>query len=479
MKSEGIMSLERFIGFLALASVLGGCGAQGMQVYRLDSKTQPPSGKRYLVYALPQTVLSVDLPVTRTITKPGRCTAFLNARLEAQTAGSSAATFRDNLDALGVNLENIPSQDLSRSKLGDVSIAQYWKPDPKQLFAISLHQDLFDSNKLTIELNEQGILGAASLESSNKVVETTVKTLSAAATIAAAALPLFGGAALDPSKKTNDEVPPYCFRALAELRSLRASRGTIVSGSANGTISMSKEALEFLLSELKVLDDAYVAQFTGHKAVSSTTIHCDITPQTIDAGDAVTESVALFKLGNDGISSLNASCVVAPEFLAPGAGGGTEEVILQLHGDATFARAAAKREPKQAKDYVSGLYYRIPVRAAVRVMLGQKEQKRAAFDIPQYGSLVSLPGDADVEGASLALSAKFGPAGGLISLGQTNTAPDTASLVEGAGGAAKTVFDAEKARRDAEADAELKALEREKKRLELLRDIGALSGHDP
>jgi hypothetical protein len=439
----------------ALAALLTGCGATGMKVYDVQHAAEE-TDKRFLVYALPRTVVTVDVALTRTDLKQGVC------------SNETSESMVNALRRLGI--EQLKKDDEgAATSIGDVALAQRMEPDPGAIFAVELTSDLLDSSKFAFEMSEEGILTSGSLESSNEVAKTTVQALSTAANIAGA-LVAFGG------KAPSD----FCLDATRKLVDLRAKRESLVGGGAstNGT---PKDAIALMLSELNALDAGYAALFEGKKTVTTTTVHCELTPP--DDTRAKPEYEVELMSVDDSVILADPHCVVAPSFRGTlRSGAKPTKVTLELAGDASVARAATRLEPKNRK--YSGLRFRLPVRSAAVVATEKAadaagepsvtERQRVILNIPQFGDVVSLPGHKDLQGASLSISAKLGSAGGLVSFGQSSSAPDAAAWAEAIGTSGTTVLDAVKAKRDGKDQAEVEALELEKKRLELIRDIQKL-----
>jgi len=99
------------------------------------------------------------------------------------------------------------------------------------------------------------------------------------------------------------------------------------------------------------------------------------------------------------------------------------DLVLQVSSDAAVARAARVIEPVGRVE--SGLYYRIPVRAAVSLIVVKgsdpNRETRMLATVPQFGAVVSLPGDADMK-STCRPQRKARPGGGLISLANPRAA---------------------------------------------------------
>ncbi|HWU86704.1 MAG TPA: DUF4831 family protein [Kofleriaceae bacterium] len=483
------MPMVARVSALVLITISVSC-ASGMRVHRVTDKTpSEKTGKgRYLIYSLPKATITVDLPITRTVrdlgscakqgildtpwptssTSPARTGQMGAAARPAKEQGvptanavSKPATVKDRLQELGIEPHETPA---SKIEIGDAIIGVRMDSDPDQVFAIRLDSKVLDSKKLGLELSEEGVLSSASFESSNKLADITVKTITNAASVISGALALAGP--VDPVD--------HCIRVVRRIEELRAKREALVTGGASSTNGVPKEALDLMLAELRGLEETYVAEFSGTKTVQKTTARCEWSPDSKKA-EIVTDSHHLLSFSNARVSQA-AVCLVSEIFKQPfkldsGVSPNEEPiktVYLSLTGRASLARAAVRYEPPTKEE--SGLYFRVPVRVTASLYVATDERVRSRMDIPQYGEVVSLPGHGDVKSASLAVTAKFGPAGGLTSLSHAVTPVDVGAAIDAAGTATKATLDAVKARRNAD----IEDLEREKKRLELKRDIQKL-----
>jgi hypothetical protein len=493
----------RHLGCVAVLFMSIGC-ADGFRVYPA-SKTS--ADMRYLYYALPRTVLVVTVPVTKTARAPGDCTV---ERLAAEIAGvapppsapppsaqapakpggtgakapgegapppppdKSAAREKAERALVEAGITAFDAARASDLDFGDAELTSRAEPDPDHVYAVALTSSLLTGNKYGFELSDQGVLGSASLESTSVVVDYTVKTLGAAASVAGSVI-AFGGAA---AQQTT------CRGVLDELKKLRSARRDLVEGKAN-TQGLSKEALEVMLSELKSIERDFVARFEGRTSTRQGTIVCEVTPAA-----SADKPIELFSFTTRGVSLAASGCFVPNELWDTSPHGDSSDssdpskVALALRRVAVIADRARPIEGEDGDDG-RGLYYRIPGQAVVDILRTEQDaQKRpvthrlgsARLDVAQFGRVATLPGEDDAGAASLNYTVKLNPTtGGIMSYGATAEAPGT-SGVDAAGTAGTTVLEAVKAKVDRDAQAEISALEQEKKRLELLRDIQKLRG---
>jgi hypothetical protein len=157
--------------------------------------------------------------------------------------------------------------------------------------------------------------------------------------------------------------------------------------------------------------------------------------------------------------------------------------LITVRREAAIADKARAPEGEGAEGE-RGIYYRIPARGFVELLrIDPYTQKSAAaervasgwVDVAQFGRVMSLPGDDDVGAASINYTVRLSPTtGALLSYGAGARGADSSSLIEQAESAGTTVLDAVQSKLERDAEAEVKALEQEKKRLELLRDVQKL-----
>jgi hypothetical protein len=489
----------RHLGCVAVLFMSIGC-ADGFRVY---PASKVAADKRYLYYALPRTVLVVTVPVTKTTRAPGDCTV---ERLAAEIAGNSqpaitpppapakpatgakppaegspmtapppppspdksAARERAERTLAEAGITPFDAANASSLDFGDAELSSRAEPDPDHVYAVALTSSLLTGNKYGFELSDQGVLGSASLESTSTVVDYTVKTLGAAASVAGSVI-AFGGAA---AQQTT------CRGVLDELKKLRSARRDLVEGKAN-TQGLSKEALEVMLSELKSIERDFVARFEGKTSTRQGTVACEVTPAA-----SADKPIELFSFTSRGVSLAASGCFVPNELRDRSPEGDSSKVALAVRRVAVIADKARPIEGEDGDDG-RGLYYRIPGQAAIDILrIGHDAQNRpvtdrlgsARIDVAQFGRVATLPGEDDAGAASLNYTVKLNPTtGAIVSYGASAEAPGT-SGVDAAGMAGTTVLEAVKAKMDRDAQAEISALEQEKKRLELLREIQKLRG---
>jgi hypothetical protein len=443
---------------VVIASMLGAACANGLRVYPAANIPADKEKIRYVYYALPRHTIVVTVPVKKTVTEKGTC--------------ADEAALKERMASYGIK----PKEDTA-IEVEDAAVATRAEPDPAHVYAIELSSDMLKTNKYGIELNDQGMLASASIESTSKVVELAVTTTKTVASTVATLAGFGGDLKAAPKAK--------CVAVLDRLDEVRKAKQSLLAG-AGTYASITKEALELLLTELRLEQESLIANFVK-KTVTSGKIICEHTPSA-----STPKPLPLLTYGSGGVApDQQVTCYVPPEFAGTGSGA---SISLSIAVDNTIASAAAKSaipaSPAPApgkRDKASvpptGVVYRIPVRATLIVSESKRDKsggtvvRRLALErvaIAQYGAVAALPGDTDVEAVSFNNTAKLDPStGALVNYVGGNTALDAANI-ESVGTAVKTVLEAEKQRRDRARGGAVKDLEDEKKRLELERDVRKL-----
>jgi hypothetical protein len=498
------MTTKAMILASSLVALLAGC-ANGINVYPAAS-APIKEGSRYVYYALPRNMISVTFSVKKTTYSKGPCAdvAFPKEQLEAN---------------------DIKIKTGSTVELSEVTITTRAEPDPGHVYAIELTSDMLKNDKYGIELNDQAMLTSASIESTSKVADLAVTLTKTAASTAATILGFGGAIAATPTGR--------CKTVLDRLTDVRKTKINLLSG-AGTYASLTKEALELLFTELRSEQDGLVANFVKRE-VASGKVLCEYTPTVAPSDsvkllmygdDGVTPNlrvnglecyvppqffvaVPIAKAPIAKAPTAKAPTAEAPTAEAPTAEAPTAEAPTAEAPTAPTAKTPTVKTPtaeaptdkvpnktvllkfrvqniiaSQIKTAVpgaspTGIRYRIPARVTLTVSRTGAQAREEALAterlaIAQFGVVAALPGDAQVKSAAFNYMAKLDPTtGALVSYSGGHSAFDPA-LAEGVGGAAKTVLDAEKQRQDRRNAQDMKALEEEKKRLELERDIKKL-----
>ena len=331
-------------------SALPGCAADGYKVHRIRSVDDKGAmqklgqeGNPFVYYALPRSVVTISIPITRTTPTLATCTKKeLEKEFERQppppaptkkgepapAVPTAAERASDVLRALGIEPETTATaqkkiepettataqkkvepettataqkkvepettataQKKVKFELGNPTFGLRQEADPDQMFAIEINDAVLRSNKRTFDFNEQGFLTAASLESSNKAVDVGIKTLEVAASIVGK---FFGFGGKGGASRGR------CLDLADKIHDIRRYRLEVVRGPATAG-GMPKDTMELLLKEFDAQEKTLRDAFTGAKKEEQSTIVCEVFPTTPKKDEA--ETFTLFHLdGGKGIS---------------------------------------------------------------------------------------------------------------------------------------------------------------------------------
>lgn len=247
---------------LVLVAAFSGC-AHMPSVVRVDG-TETRLDKNHLFYALPRTVVTAEIPITKRIVAPGRCAPYKHVAWIGLGVPASQIP-----DLVGVSFEQ-----------GKIVLGSRTEPDPEQVFAIETGSKAFQNRSQTLEFSEQGFLLGGTSESQSQVATMAVQTLSTAATLAAKVIPMGAGAdtrLMVKDKEVEDEEEAVCMEIAGAIQGIREKRTSLIEG-ASGLLSPSKDAVEFMVGALNAEEARLLQNFTGTVRTVSATISCAFVP---------------------------------------------------------------------------------------------------------------------------------------------------------------------------------------------------------
>lgn len=254
--------------FLCASSV----GCTGYEVRHVDSSTQRLKDDA-VFYALPRSVVVLETTVSRTDLVPGRC-----------------APYSDLGRDIGLAEDDMPLLSTTRFKVKSHALSARPEADPTRVYAVRSDTHLLNNLTQSFELSEQGLLGTASVESSNKLADGAVKLVEVTANVAGkligmsspaapAALAMNGMqlVAAKPNKPVYEVEKAACQAIAARVKAVRDSRiSTVVNYGADSP----KDALEARIKQLDTEEQSLLAAFTGVRETKETTVRCEVRPQS-------------------------------------------------------------------------------------------------------------------------------------------------------------------------------------------------------
>jgi hypothetical protein len=440
------MSRIARVALTAMLFISAAC-TRSFQVYDASKLKDEDKKRDYLFYALPRSVIRVDVPVTKIETSD-----------QAPCLGEKHLYSELFLDK--------PAKKTT-FKLGAPTIAARTEADPSKVYAVDLKFKPFAVTSGVFELSETGAL-------TNATVSHEDKSLDAVLTVAKAALGVVSGVAA--SESNNDEKKPRtpCESVRDQIDEIRKARVATVTESIRRE-GATKEFLETVLSKLEEMEAGLLAFFTGETKKTLSSVRCDFRPK--DDEPKATRQLFVFT-ADAGIRDQSSACVVPAAIRPGGAGTKPQAVTLTLDTEDVQYADTVEKAMRDIDGTARGFFYRIPANSVLTVDYAGDVRARELMPIAQLGTVATLPvvGGAFVRKASVAPT--LNASGGLTKL-TVNGEPSGQDAVAGAAEiytsrrtakAAAAAAEAAEAEAAATADAaakdELTLLEKQRKMIE-------------
>jgi hypothetical protein len=206
-----------------LSSYGAACVAKNV-VVKIPQTQQSGLKKDGLFYALPRTIVSVEIPVEKEVRKKGRFEPF-------------AACFFPQEEKAGL----IQHENKSSFSLGDPAISTSSEPDPEEVFMVKTKgpwHRFFEDKAIEMDWNEEGIMTKGSAETTNKTIDfitqaaglaTSLVTRAVAAGVSGSVTDAEGQTAAEEQESEDLEAeiqevikkwPPDCQKHSPELQDL-------------------------------------------------------------------------------------------------------------------------------------------------------------------------------------------------------------------------------------------------------------------
>jgi len=334
------------------------------------------SSKKGIVYALPKTVIRLDVWVEKTENIRGPYASYANRLLGiSQIIEKNSNEYRIR-DVKISNSNLADPEQLYFVNLGEVS----GKSDYKQFITMSrsgaftgiASQDLSSEENILVkevEIIKGGDRAFRYYADANLVdkVDTIIRRVDVDTATIEKAILKHSTIEKDLEQRAQD--------AATYFMEIRKNRMELISGFQE--VAYSYGALQLMNSELKQMEDDYLALFAGKKLVSDEHYVFYYTP----ASDQPNIIAPVFKFSkNDGLQYLSASV--------------GEKVSIAIKSDGLTENLSAPT----VKGMVSGVVVRFPQTAEVWVKYGSQEFDKQLIQIPQLGRIQVLnPGENSFE----------------------------------------------------------------------------------
>jgi len=375
--TQKFIRMNKVFFFLLLVGLsLSACKVQQqhVRVYPLNDTilTENPQGT---FYALPRTVISVDVTVERIQQIPGPFVNFARQFL---------------------GLQNVIRQNATSYRISEIKINSFSEPDPDHFYFVSFPENFLAQNPFYLSLNEAGLI-----QSLNRPVNPTQHLSSAGETRQIGATgdietfnhfidfnlqeridTILERVQIDTLMVTRQTLRRSMVEKSSEARArevaehilrIRDKRFAVITGYAE--IAYTKEALEYMYTELGKQEEAYLELFRGLTSVQQMQFRYTFIPSAGSPNEAYT----LFYFSErDGV-------LTEPRRDALAVTISTESQKTTVGLSQFTGQALTPHVP------TFGFVYRIPESAQVVIRTGNTLRASSRMLINQFGVIASLP----------------------------------------------------------------------------------------
>ena len=369
---------RKIAGILMLNFMLAIYGAAQINVMRIDNNTIPET-REGIFYALPRTVVKIDVKIDRIENYKGPYSDFA-------------------MKLLG--LKNVIPANSVDFRISEINITTYPEPDPDQYYFIEPGEKISKDEKAgMIALSDAGVILGTIPDAMDKSGEA-INVNADEATDESDKKDLFGELfkySADVSvfekvdtiiRKINldtitverqfykrtvvEKSPEQKAKEAADFISkIKENRFNLISGTQE--VNYNRETLEYMDVQLKTMEKEYMKLFTGISLYKS----LDFSYKYIPVPNQINTEIPIFKfLKSRGIVDLDES------------GGKIVTIKIQRVGNTSLVSGYLNKALKVSKN--QGLTYRIPEVAKVTVKYDETIQETQCL-INQLGVVASLP----------------------------------------------------------------------------------------
>ena len=363
---------------LAAMLLITACGSQVMMRSGHVANMGAGDTGNHMYYSLPRSVVAIDVEVTQTVRKPGPYAAYAERYL-------------------GLN-DVIYSPDISY-EISRVFINGYAEPDPEHVYYVVFPENEEDQESFFVSLTEEGLIASVNREFDNEefkfglsestdygyfgsdatfnyFIDTNLKEQVDTViehvrmdTITVQRQTLRRSWVEKGEELRASEVAEYILE-------IREKKFDLISGFQE--INYSKEALEYMYSEMDKLESDYLDLFTGITASQTINYRFIHTPEK----DRTDTRHTLFRFSQDeGVLPAHDDA------------GGVPVTIAYQRSHATDQLKSQIREALQdgKRRSTAGFHYRIPEYADLLIYTGTEKRAEARMQVNQFGIVTNLP----------------------------------------------------------------------------------------
>jgi hypothetical protein len=372
--------IRKIAAFSILVLIMSSCSRNSynyLQVKHVDDLEMGHNMQGFY-YALPRTVLLVELNVVRSEDIPGPFAQFAGKYL---------------------GIDNVIMQRSVRHRIADISITSYAEPDPHEYYFVEFNPRVHQNNPFSFTLSESGMITCINTLGERIEITEEVALRSGFRQLSSQAAfnyfiknniqeridTIIERVRMDTAvverqtlrrvwvEKTSDvrarEVADYIMR-------IRNKKFDLISGFAE--ITYSKEALQYMHDKLEQQENDYLELFTGITTENRTRYKFTIVPST----DMINREEILFHFSES-------------EGLFTESRRGTEPVAIQIGRHHSTQKPAAILRDETIN---TGFWYRTPEYGNVTLTRRNNVVAEKRLLISQFGLINSLPaGDFKIE----------------------------------------------------------------------------------
>ncbi len=365
------------IALLFAVFLLAGMGCKTQQSLNVKHIRSLETGhsQQGFYYALPRTVVSMDVTVIKTEEIPGPFARFAGNYL---------------------GLEQVIMQPSTTYHIQNVSINTFAEPDPSEFYFVEYDPKKMQDTPFSLYLNEAGLIAAVNTSFDNDYYMKNMPEGNGRG--------FFGSQAsfqqfiemnleervdtiieqvqvdtMTVERKTLrrtwvEKSSESRAREVAEhILKIRNKKFDLISGFAE--ITYSKEAIEYMYKEMDKLENDYLELFTGMRVQSRIKYRYNYTP---DKNRVDTPATLFYFSPAEGVVQQGRR--------------GSEPFTIEVNRNQTTQQLGVfGLTPSRDKSEKRGIYYRVPEHGNISVKLGNASLANARVLINQLGVITSLP----------------------------------------------------------------------------------------
>ena len=372
------MKFSRFLVILLLGtSLLTACKNQGNINVRHVRNLETGHTLQGYYYALPRTVITVEVAAIKTTETPGPFAQFASRLL---------------------GLENVIMQPSVSWELGDVKIRSYAEPDPSEFYFAEFNAQKNQKNPLALYLSQTGLIMSVNTPPaddpsfSGHISPSRQQAFGSEATfnhfietnLQERIDTIIERVRMDTTTVERRTLRRTWVEKSSEVRArevadyilkLRNKKFDLISGFAE--IPYSRDAMKYMYEQMDRQENDYLELFTGIRTQSMVRYRFTYLP---DKNKTSEPEILFYFSRNEGVVKENRR--------------GAEPVYLQVTSEnATRQPAVFLMNPTRSNAVERGFFYRIPEYANLKIFKENKPVADARLLISQFGIITSLPPD--------------------------------------------------------------------------------------